>query len=768
MERKIKSQKLLQTWESVRQKITSIDQSIACKVETELAEKDVMVSGKGTDLLETIDVLHESLQTKSADILPKVFNAYLAFCLAVLKHEHTRDSKLTEILKECQLQILNINLPLTKNITKMRDMVTCSKKCTTALWKSADQMKPSEQNRHLLLADQINVSLGLLMKAVAQFEMDEKKACKNHQTAIEYVLGRLLWCVKDTGGEDPGECGQFLQIMDEVLDLLEGNSDKKPIDIDKLKDTCQTLLSHALSVAHVSLDQDSQDIFYISQKVLSRVESLHNEGNSNLVSLQLGALADNLLQLEQTVNNALLKLVLEVFSDVDASLAKLVDADKSEDFDKCISDFDLYVDRIMQIGLFAIACSSNIKRVSGVRSCLASIESLEPEFVPSIQALRSGKGESELVKFYKDHWKDEIERLETLLDQLIDPAAFSQIVANKVMALQSSATSAPKLVLCASKLRSLISHLDSVELDLSSELIKKFDYYLAELKGALDQPPSEKWERRVLERARLLSKSIQVIAQELVDHSETVESFRSTTPAKSSNTIPTEDESIPEEEPQAQRSPHSLFKFPDSVRDLPVDITETLKGTNIEPFFIAGKKLNRERNVLYKTPQQAKTPLSILRKTPGNIILHDPTTPNTVAKELFPQENAQEEVSEKLETSMGLNVTNILENLSGTDDTLSLLVGIEESMGTALECFKRRRFKIGASARSRKFSIGNGYIPAQHTTVATTFSPSIGSEGISVGEREKDLSFLQKKIEDLKTDLEEFGKTVLSSQNGDF
>ena len=47
-------------------------------------------------------------------------------------------------------------------------------------------------------------------------------------------------------------------------------------------------------------------------KVLTRVESLKKEESPGLMSLQLGALADVLQQLEQTVNNALLKLVLEV------------------------------------------------------------------------------------------------------------------------------------------------------------------------------------------------------------------------------------------------------------------------------------------------------------------------------------------------------------------------------------------------------------------------------------------------------------------------
>lgn len=43
--------------------------------------------------------------------------------------------------------------------------------------------------------------------------------------------------------------------------------DSKPIDMAKLRKTCEILLSHAMSVAHVALEIDSQDIFYIGQKV---------------------------------------------------------------------------------------------------------------------------------------------------------------------------------------------------------------------------------------------------------------------------------------------------------------------------------------------------------------------------------------------------------------------------------------------------------------------------------------------------------------------
>lgn len=67
--------------------------------------------------------------------------------------------------------------------------------------------------------------------------------------------------------------------------------------------------------------------------------------------------------------------------------------------------------------------------VAGVRSCLASLESLEPELVPAILASRSGGAEAAqtLATLYAQHWRSEARRLEGLLDQLVDPPAFCQV-----------------------------------------------------------------------------------------------------------------------------------------------------------------------------------------------------------------------------------------------------------------------------------------------------------------------------------------------------
>jgi hypothetical protein len=84
-------------------------------------------------------------------------------------------------LQDCQVKVLNVKLPICKNIPALQETINTFKKCTNALVKSADKLKPSERDRQLLLADQINISLNLLVKAVAEFEIDKKNSSKNIQ-----------------------------------------------------------------------------------------------------------------------------------------------------------------------------------------------------------------------------------------------------------------------------------------------------------------------------------------------------------------------------------------------------------------------------------------------------------------------------------------------------------------------------------------------------------------------------------------------------------
>jgi Serendipity locus alpha protein (SRY-A). len=68
--------------------------------------------------------------------------------------------------------------------------------------------------------------------------------------------------------------------------------------------------------------------------------------------------------------------------------------------------------------------------ILGIRSCLASLESLEPELVPALTACYSDRDKfthRSHLKMLSDHWQSEVLKLEELIDGIVDPLAFFQV-----------------------------------------------------------------------------------------------------------------------------------------------------------------------------------------------------------------------------------------------------------------------------------------------------------------------------------------------------
>lgn len=68
--------------------------------------------------------------------------------------------------------------------------------------------------------------------------------------------------------------------------------------------------------------------------------------------------------------------------------------------------------------------------ILGIRSCLASLESLEPELVPALTACYSDHDKlthRNHLKMLSDHWQSEVLKLEELIDGIVDPLAFFQV-----------------------------------------------------------------------------------------------------------------------------------------------------------------------------------------------------------------------------------------------------------------------------------------------------------------------------------------------------
>lgn len=89
----------------------------------------------------------------------------------------------------------------------------------------------------------------------------------------------------------------------------------------------------------------------------------------NKIKLNALSIGESICNVERQVNTAVLYLVLDVFSGINCPLKNLIEKCKTEMFNNnktmddlniLVSEFDLQMDKIMQIGFFTISCSNNI------------------------------------------------------------------------------------------------------------------------------------------------------------------------------------------------------------------------------------------------------------------------------------------------------------------------------------------------------------------------------------------------------------------------
>lgn len=108
--------------------------------------------------------------------------------------------------------------------------------------------------------------------------------------------------------------------------------------------------------------------------MLEAVESLEkeiakNEWNLAMCTLFVDVCNDKLCLLERRINITVLKLCANIFSDYKTPLEKLhkyclSETEKTEaEIDNIVAEFDLHVDKLVQIGFFAVTCSTDISSI---------------------------------------------------------------------------------------------------------------------------------------------------------------------------------------------------------------------------------------------------------------------------------------------------------------------------------------------------------------------------------------------------------------------
>ncbi|XP_011312088.1 serendipity locus protein alpha-like isoform X2 [Fopius arisanus] len=278
-------------------------------------------------------------------------------------------------------------------------------------------------------------------------------------TSKSYICGRICWCLRmineifESKTVDPESdterIDHFVYKMDMALDIISDLPEKpqgeQMIECSRLWTAVEDVFSHAMVIAQVCDPENFKAITGVCQSIMNEYDNLKGQISAEqpdfmLNSLFVNTFTDALYRLERKINISVLSLVLEVFSDPFGPMKKLVkicgnslarDKRSKKDLDDLIEEFDQLNDRIMQVGLYAVACCNDINRVTKIKNCMASLESLEAELVPSIVSFYLHPHNLEMrmnVKLFTRQWQLEMNKLKNSVNLIIDSSAFCQVV----------------------------------------------------------------------------------------------------------------------------------------------------------------------------------------------------------------------------------------------------------------------------------------------------------------------------------------------------
>ncbi|XP_030040503.2 serendipity locus protein alpha isoform X1 [Manduca sexta] len=199
-----------------------------------------------------------------------------------------------------------------------------------------------------------------------------------------------------------------------------------------VKARCQVVLRETKALLSELIDGD------LSSSVKATPETLKLPIMPSNVNVLIDVLKDVLYVLETNTNTALLALLIHCFSNnkspidvlkehfnmsTNGMCACLVNS-KSDITEDCsfVKAFDLYNERLLQIGSFAMSCSSDQNRVLPLRSGLASLEALDPHLVPALMMSTDSHHTTLLIA----SWTQEIQEIRNNVFLIVDPAAFAE------------------------------------------------------------------------------------------------------------------------------------------------------------------------------------------------------------------------------------------------------------------------------------------------------------------------------------------------------
>ncbi|CAL4123045.1 unnamed protein product, partial [Meganyctiphanes norvegica] len=323
--------------------------------------------------------LTDLLRIQEVNMLPRAFQGVVSMIMAMVREVQERSGAVYHRAQRDTLQLVTMQTMRALSLLPHTLLPSILRPCNT---NSAARDLIANRLKTLLSDLRVHVGVGN-----NEYDMDEPGMFVK---SIDKVLAAL-------GLEEP-ENSSFNEKKNNIRAVDEGAA-KSP----QVKGPLEDVLRHSLAVAYCTQGNDHQVIRGMCDNVVKQVQVLVNveketnngsKGDAVDVQVACDILGDALELLEQKVNTALIRLIVTVFATPLEPLQHLKKAitetttTKTNKIDTTIDNlvmnFDLFVDKIFQVGGFAMACTHDYQGVGEIRDSLLTIEWLEGCLVPAM------------------------------------------------------------------------------------------------------------------------------------------------------------------------------------------------------------------------------------------------------------------------------------------------------------------------------------------------------------------------------------------------
>eukprot|EP00093_Oithona_nana_P006301 06301.XXX_51601_49546_1 [CDS] Oithona nana genome sequencing. len=249
--------------------------------------------------------------------------------------------------------------------------------------------------------------------------------------------------------DDNLQVGRFVKTVDFLLEEIDTLHDIEGFE--KLQVQAEWLITFAMSVAKSDMSNectDEKDIVNACNHLVNEFGNLKEacaKSDEDLAAADLSLakeVAKDFIEVtEQSVNSALLRLIVLSLSQLHVPLDRLIHAvlssdkvlpnRKQEDIHNLVYNCDNHADGLFHIAHFAVFCTSDAGTAQALINSLHLVQMLEKELVPACLKLYfnpTDVGARSYLKTLRQLWRQELDMMESFILGMVDPCAFCIIV----------------------------------------------------------------------------------------------------------------------------------------------------------------------------------------------------------------------------------------------------------------------------------------------------------------------------------------------------